>query len=222
MSSNYYVSMASSFFSCRNKVGFYKYQDHVVPVYEWGDMSIYPVKKIMDSFMGVVCESFSRTSRVMMARFDLRVKEYNENNSVISNFIKLLRKKINQYSQAGVLHLVWVREQNKSPRQHYHAAIFTDGHVICHPTNLLKLIEECWITTTGGSLSIPKNCYYDCKRGDGNQVGKMIYRLSYMAKNITKRRFNRNARRFSIARICKKHGRPALTLSTITNHNFNK
>jgi len=217
MGFNAYACTTVGFFPSRKKLGFYKFDDHVIPVYEWADMNIYPIKRIMDNFMEVICEAFSRTSRVMMVRFDLRVREHTENNRIISDFTKLLSKKTSQYSQVGLLQLVWVREHSKSAHQHYHAAIFTNGHLICHPAKLLNLVKECWIVTCNGSMSIPKNCYYDCKRGDSEHIGKMIYRLSYLAKNITKRRFNFNTRRFSVTRIDKSSSKPTLTLLSILN-----
>jgi len=75
----------------------------------------------------------------------------------------------------------WVREQEKSKKQHYHAALMLDGNLIQHPSNLLNKIQEMWLPR--GHLYRLKNCFYYLDKKNIKEVRRdVIRRASYMAK----------------------------------------
>ncbi len=77
------------------------------------------------------------------------------------------------------------------------------------------MTDECWQTSSGGSLSLPSNCYYFWKRGESHLLGLIIYRLSYLAKNITKKRFNIKTRRYGNRCLSASSQLPTQTLSVL-------
>lgn len=180
----------------RKKLGAFIYQGYALPVYEWPQRTVYPEPKIMRAMMDCLTEIFSQSTKVLVLRFDLHVKEHSESNQVISQFSQTLASTLNKQYPGTWFHLMWVREHGRSPKQHYHCVLMANGQKIQHPAKLIPMIDECWQTSSGGSLSLPSNCYYFWKRGESHLLGLIIYRLSYLAKNITKKRFNIKTRRY--------------------------
>ncbi len=58
------------------------------------------------------------------------------------------------------------------------------------------MVGSCWKETNNGTHSIPKNCYYLCQQSDMSTLANIIYRLSYLAKNVTKERKNSHTKRY--------------------------
>ncbi|HCR3199142.1 TPA: inovirus-type Gp2 protein, partial [Morganella morganii] len=187
----------------KKKLGYFAYQHYALPVYEWIQRGIRSDKRIMTSILEKVSEVFSQSKKILVVRFDLHVKEYSENNQVISLFNQRIERSIvHNYPNLNI-HIIWIREHGKASKQHYHCAILVDGQRINHPAKLNRLLESAWKITSDGHFSIPDNCYYLWKYGDNHMLGKIIYRLSYMAKNITKKRFNSKTKRYGIRRLTK-------------------
>lgn len=185
----------------RTKLGSFLYQNHALPVYEWPQRMIRPEPKIMRSILDTVLEIFSRSTKVLVVRFDLHVKEHSETNLIMSKFSKVLTKTLHKYYANTWFHLIWVREHGHSPYQHYHCALMANGQKINHPGKLNKLMALCWYEVSGGTFSLPTNCYYLWQLGNNKLFGHIIYRLSYLAKNTTKKRFNKNTKRHGSRRI---------------------
>jgi len=59
----------------------------------------------------------------------------------------------------------------------------------------------CWHEVSRGTFSLPANCYYLWQLGNNKLFGQIIYRLSYLAKNTTKKRFNIYTKRHGNRRI---------------------
>lgn len=185
----------------RKKLGSFLYQNYVLPVYEWPQRMISPDPKIMRRILDTVTEIFSQSTKVLVVRFDLHVREHSETNLIMSQFSQELTKTL-QYHYADIwFHLIWVREHGRSPCQHYHCVLMANGQKINHPGKLNKLMPLCWQKVSGGTFSLPANCYYLWQIGNNKLFGKIIYRLSYLAKNITKKRFNSNTKRHGNRRI---------------------
>ena len=160
----------------------------------------------MHSMLRWVAKVFNQSKKILVIRFDLHVKEYTEDNKVISLFNKEIENLIaREYSNLNA-HIIWVREHGKSPKQHYHCAMLVDGQKVNHPGKLNKLIEDAWSKSSEGHFSLPDNCYYLWRYGDNHMLGAIIYRLSYMAKNITKKRFNPKTKRYGFRCLTKNKG----------------
>lgn len=189
----------------RNKLGYFLYQNYALPVYEWSQCKIIPEPKIMLSILDTVLEVFSRSTKVLVVRFDLHVKEHSETNLILSKFSKMLTKILHRNYSKTWFHLIWVREHGHSPCQHYHCVLMANGQKINHPGKLNKLMAMCWYEVSGGTFILPINCYYLWQLGNNKLFGKVIYRLSYLAKNTTKKRFNMYTKRHGNRRISGDH-----------------
>lgn len=180
----------------RIKLGAFIYQGYALPVYEWPQRTVYPEPKIMRAMMDCLTEIFSQSTKVLVLRFDLHVKEHSESNQVISQFSQTLASTLKKQYPSTWFHLMWVREHGRSPKQHYHGVLMANGQKIQYPAKIIPMIEKCWQTSSGGTFSLPSNSYYFWKHGDSHLLGLIIYRLSYLAKNTTKKRFNIKTRRY--------------------------
>jgi len=185
----------------RKKLGYFLHQNYALPVYEWSQCMIRPEPKIMRSILDTVLEMFSRSTKVLVVRFDLHVKEHSETNLILSKFSKMLTKILYKNYAKTWFHLIWVREHGHSPCQHYHCVLLANGHKVNHPGKLNKLMAMCWHEVSGGTFSLPANCYYLWQPGNNKLFGQIIYRLSYLAKNTTKKRFNMYTKRHGNRRI---------------------
>lgn len=199
----------------RKKLGAFIYQGYALPVYEWPQRAVYPEPKIMRAMMDFLTEIFSQSTKVLVLRFDLHVKEHSESNQIISQFSQTLASTLKKQYPGTWFDLMWVREHGRSPKQHYHCVLMANGQKIQHPAKLIPMIDECWQTSSGGSLSLPSNCYYFWKRGESHLLGLIIYRLSYLAKNITKKRFNTKTRRYGNRCLSASSQLPTQTLSVL-------
>ena len=77
---------AETFIISRSKISHTIYQGYVLPVYAWLTQNIYPEQRIINSMLNKLVEACSRSSKVLVVRFDLHVSEYSEHNSVINQF----------------------------------------------------------------------------------------------------------------------------------------
>ncbi len=199
----------------RKKLGAFIYQGYALPVYEWPQRAVYPEPKIMRGMMDCLTEIFSQSTKVLVLRFDLHVKEHSESNQVISQFSQTLASTLKKQYPGTWFHLMWVREHGRSTKQHYHCMLMANGQKIQHPAKLIPMIDECWQTSSEGTFSLPSNSYYFWKRGESHLLGLIIYRLSYLAKNITKKRFNIKTRRYGNRCLSASSQLPAQTLSVL-------
>lgn len=192
------VKNINLYFPLRKKLGYFLYQNYALPVYEWSEKAIYPDKIIMCAILKRIVEVFNRSTKILVIRFDLHVKELSDDNQIISSFNNHIKRIFAcEYPNMNA-HLIWVREHDRASKQHYHCAMLVDGQRVNHPGKLNRLLEDAWNTVSEGHFSLPENCYYLWRYGDNHMLGKIIYRLSYMAKNTTKKRFNPKTKRYGI------------------------
>ena len=143
--------------------------------------------------------------RVLVVRFDLHLREYSDDNHTISKFINRLKEKIfklKKYRRIKDIGHVWVREVETVKTQHYHVALFLDGNKIQHPSALLQYIKAKWFKH--GHCHIPENCfYYIDKYNLKDERALAIKRLSYLAKTRGKGYKGKQAKNYSVSRLCK-------------------
>ena len=116
--------------------------------------------------------------RLLFVRIDLHITEYTPKSDLLSAFIKSLRAYVCRTYQTRYMGYVWVREQEKAKRQHYHLVLLLDADVIRHPSALIDKATELW--ACNGSLYVPKRCYVLID--DAETKRQAIYRASYLAK----------------------------------------
>ncbi|MCK8118499.1 inovirus Gp2 family protein [Pseudoalteromonas sp. 2CM37A] len=160
----------------------------------------YDIIKTMLKQLDVMLCKFSK---VLVLRLDLRLEQYSKDNKVVSQFINSIQKKIkNTY---GEFAYIWVREQNKADKQHYHIAYFFNGHKIIHPSKVISLIQTGWFkASAGGALYIPEHCFYQLFTNQPNfydNFKEAVYRLSYLAKCYSKRRVSQSVKNYSSSRL---------------------
>lgn len=194
----------------KTKLDYLKYNNYGLPVYSWKKYNIYPEKKIMNKIILLLGDSLSISKRITVIRFDLHLQKYSDKNESITNFSKKLLSEFKCKYKKYFIKLFWVREQNNSQSQHYHCALFVDGNVIHHSASLQNMVSSCWKEINNGTHSIPKNCYYLCQQSDMSTLANIIYRLSYLAKNVTKERKNSHTKRYGSSSLIlrKKESKP--------------
>jgi hypothetical protein len=134
---------------------------------------------------------------VLFVRADLHLMSYSPRNEPISGFIKALRAYVTATYQTPHMGFVWVREQEKAKRQHYHLVLMLDGDVIRHPSALITKMTELW--ERNGHLFTPKNCFLFIDSDEAKR--EAIKRGSYLAKPRGKGYQAAGARDFGCSRI---------------------
>jgi len=132
--------------------------------------------------------AYSIHKRLLVLRFDLHLKNYTPNNTVMSRFIKTIKQWISRNYKMKDIGYAWAREheRSRSKQQHYHLVLFLDGDKIRYPNKLIKRIKDTWLPN--GHMPTVKNSYYFIdKHNKEEERGEAIYRMSYLAKTRGKR-----------------------------------
>jgi hypothetical protein len=139
-------------------------------------------KEVVYAFIEQLDLAIKIHKRVLVVRLDFHMNYYTEDNHIFSNFIKNIKQYLDRHYDIQNVGYQWVREQEKSKKQHYHLALILDGNKIQHPGKLNEVIKEKWLAR--GSRYKPKNCFYYIDKHNHQKVrAKAIYRASYMAKS---------------------------------------
>ena len=138
--------------------------------------------------------------RVLVVRFDLHLREYSDDNHIISTFMTRQKQRIKRTYKTKDIGHAWAREIEKAKVQHYHVALFIDGDVIQSPTKLLRQIKAKWFKH--GRCWIPDDCYYYIDQNNlEEERAKAIERLSYLAKTRGKGYKDIQAKNYSVSRL---------------------
>ncbi|WP_282177276.1 YagK/YfjJ domain-containing protein [Vibrio nereis] len=143
----------------------------------------------------------SHYKRVFVVFFDLKVEEYTGDNAIMSAFLAQVRTLLKREYKLKRFGYCWVREVEKAKRQHYHMALFLHGRQIMFPYRLLDLLSDIWLKVGGVHLYRPDHCYYMIVANDFQIKQRVIYRLSYQAKERGKGRRDAQAKDFSTSRL---------------------
>ncbi|WP_318518832.1 YagK/YfjJ domain-containing protein [Photobacterium leiognathi] len=144
------------------------------------------VEKIQDAICCEVNSMIDKYSRVKTILFNIHVKKYSKNNAVISKF---MRSYINRLERKYNTHIgyIWVREQEKSDKQHYHIAIFIDAKVCKSAWHIINIAKDaCQNKQNIGTIHRTNNGSYTMYRKDHVSIQTVILRLSYYAKRYSK------------------------------------
>lgn len=140
---------------------------------------------ILDKSRIILKHITQKHNKVLCARMDLTYpegyfppKDNNHISEFTSKFIKHFKR--NGYDP----HYLWVREQSKDKRQHYHLMIAVDGNKMQFPNKLYKTAEKHWESTIGAdSNGLVDWCNrHPAKSQDNSETqktekGKNSYRL---------------------------------------------
>lgn len=142
--------------------------------------------KIMQKTSDQLSQMLKRYSKVFAIRFDLRFCLETYNNKMISKFRDRLNRRLSKKYKCDIGY-VWVREQTESAEtSHYHYVIFLNGHKTWKSFGFGKIIDSVCDSLNHFSPYYPKNNGYMIKRDDSKSIQRVIYRLSYLAKNESK------------------------------------
>jgi hypothetical protein len=156
----------------------------------------YMIEKIVEQLD--ICIAIHK--RALVVRFDLHLREYSDDNHVISTFINRQKQRIRRTYKTKEIGHAWAREIEKAKVQHYHVALFIDGDVIQNPTKLLRQIKAKWFRY--GHCYIPENCFYFIdKHNIEDERAEAIERLSYLAKTRGKGYKGKQAKNYSVSRL---------------------
>ncbi|MBM7038213.1 YagK/YfjJ domain-containing protein [Vibrio ulleungensis] len=149
----------------------------------------------LDKIFATLHALSEQTIKLFVLRFDLHLPKYTELNTHISDLRDRLYEHIEQNIKSRERNyvvaqkrkaLIWAREQISSKAQHYHCALILDGNLFNNPTNILGWIKTIWSKSTNGNVPKIPHPYYNLNTRDMMQRQRVIFRLSYLAKNAGK------------------------------------
>jgi hypothetical protein len=119
--------------------------------------------------------------RVLFMRFDLNQGSFTPDNKRITTMLKRLRKRlIHRYGNTKFGY-VWVREECKTKKQHYHFVFMMDGDLVRYPSNIHDQVRKVW-TDMGGTFHFANHHYIDTE----TKLREAILHGSYLAKTRSK------------------------------------
>lgn len=142
----------------------------------------------------------SHHCKVLFVRFDLHLPSYTDTNKIMSDFMRKIKRWINQHYQISRVGHLWVREQEKAKQQHYHAILLIDGNKIRNPKRLLARIEEMAFLRNLHYAGVRKP-FIMLTRDDKQSFADAFYRGSYLAKQRGKGYQGRQCNNYSSSRI---------------------
>ena len=119
--------------------------------------------------------------RVLFMRFDLHQGSFTPDNKRITTLLKRLRKRlIHRYGNTKFGY-VWVREECKTKKQHYHFVFMMDGYLVRYPSNIHDQVRKVW-TDMGGTFHFANHHYIN----NEEKLREAILHGSYLAKTRSK------------------------------------
>jgi len=172
--------------------------DETIKVNAGATKGIY--KEIIERFIGQFDIAFKVHKRLLVHRVDLHLNKFSSDNKVISRFINRLKQWLKRNYGLDKIGYIWVREQDRSDKQHYHLALLLDGNKIRHPKRLNKQIKEMWLPH--GYVPVTQNPYYFMDKHNYDETRRdVIDRVSYLAKVNTKRIRNKQTKDYQTSRL---------------------
>jgi hypothetical protein len=131
---------------------------------------------------------------------DLHLNKFSSDNKVISTFVNRLKQWLKRNYGLNKIGYIWVREQDRSDKQHYHLALLLDGDKIRHPKRLNEQIKEMWLPL--GHVPVTLNPYYTIDKHNHNETrAEIIERVSYLAKVRGKRIRDKQTKDYQTSRL---------------------
>ena len=157
-------------------------------------------KEIIKRFVSQLDITFSIHKRLLVYRIDLHTNFFTPDNKIISKFMNRLKQFLKRNYGLDKIGYIWVREQERSKKQHYHLALLLDGNKIRHPKRLNARIKEMWLPH--GYTPVILNPYYFINKHNHTQMREdAIYRVSYLAKVRGKRHRDKQTKDYQSSRL---------------------
>jgi len=157
-------------------------------------------KEIIARFIDQFDIAFKVHKRLLVHRVDLHLNKFSSDNKVISRFMNRLKQWLKRNYGLEKIGYIWVREQEKSDKQHYHLALLLDGDKIRHPKRLNEQIKEMWLPL--GHVPVTLNPYYNINKHNHNETrAEIIERVSYLAKVRGKRIRDKQTKDYQTSRL---------------------
>ena len=157
-------------------------------------------KEILERFVGQLDIAYSIHKRVLVHRIDLHTNYFTVNNKIISKFMNRLKQWLKRNYGLDKIGYIWVREKERSDKQHYHLALLLDGDKIRHPKRLNEQIKEMWLPL--GHVPVTLNPYYNIDKHNHNETrAEIIERVSYLAKVRGKRIRDKQIKDYQTSRL---------------------
>jgi hypothetical protein len=138
-------------------------------------------KEIIIGFVSQLDIALSIHKRLLVHRIDLHTTYYTPNNKIISRFMNRIKQWLKRNYGLDNIGYIWVREKERAKHQHYHLALLLNGDKIRHPKRLNETLKEKWLPY--GHIPVIKSPYYFIDKHNHKEMrGKVIYRVSYLAK----------------------------------------
>jgi hypothetical protein len=119
--------------------------------------------------------------RVLFMRFDLHQGSFTPDNKRMTTMLKRLRKRlIHRYGNTKFGY-VWVREECKTKKQHYHFVFMMDGDIVRYPSSIHDQVKKVW-TDMGGTFHFANFHYIN----NEEKLREAILHGSYLAKTRSK------------------------------------
>jgi len=152
---------------------------------------------ILKKIFGLFNEVLTRHRKVFVFRFDLHLYNPSNDNSIVTDFIRPLKRKIEKHYRCK-LSYVWAREKEKSPSQHYHFVLFLNGSKVVQTFNLRMWLKNNW--KPYGHVQL---CgYHNINRNDLEAIHGASYHISYLAKPRGKGNRPIQTKDFGSSRLC--------------------
>ena len=172
--------------------------DETIKVNAGATKGIY--KEIIERFIGQFDIAFKHHKRLLVHRVDLHLNMFSSDNKVISRFMNRLKQWLKRNYGLNKIGYIWVREQDRSDKQHYHLALLLDGDKIRHPKRLNEQIKEMWLPL--GHVPVTLNPYYTIDKHNHNETrAEIIERVSYLAKVRGKRIRDKQTKDYQTSRL---------------------
>ncbi|OUR68618.1 hypothetical protein A9Q73_03655 [Bermanella sp. 47_1433_sub80_T6] len=150
----------------------------------------------------------SHHSKVLVVRYDFHLYDHTECNTIMSKFIRKLKRRLKPHYNFKRVGYIWAREWNKSrgqaKAQHYHCAIMLNGNQVRHPDKINAIVTDIWERLGQAHVYLPKHQYYLIKSTDRETLAAARKRLSYLAKVYTKGNKQRYTNNYSTSRLIPK------------------
>jgi len=157
-------------------------------------------KEILERFVGQLDIAYSIHKRLLVHRIDLHTNYFTANNKIISKFMNRLKQFLKRNYGLEKIGYIWVREKERSNKQHYHLALLLDGNKIRHPKCLNALIKEMWLPHGHSPVTLSPYYFID-KHNHAKMREDAIYRVSYLAKVRGKRRRDKQTKDYQTSRL---------------------
>lgn len=180
----------------------YKGEQHLI-FYKKGGV----ITKMLNTAFSQLDAMLSYYTKVTVIFLQLHQVQWTHNSDNLTAFLVKLKNKLKPY-YGDKLGYIWAREHMCASAQHYHMAIFLNGHKCQSSQRVDNAAKECWTALHPDNFSfrVRNRTYRIRNDDDGRERRAVKMRLSYMVKVQGKRNKGTNNHRFGASKLVKREG----------------